>query len=819
MPNIPFLFILALFCLPVVAATSPVAQPFGLLQQVDDLPDGFGDHFFDVPLVVLILVNGQLLGEGEIVMGKDTKVQLLTLLDSRESELDERTRQRWSKVLAASHRLGPCQNLCIDEVLAMEYSLENSQLSVLTAGAEQGGPLTPRYHSLPTAGSYGALLRNQLNLTQGEGEQRSGRYNLMAKGSLGQWTPLLEAEISQQQYGTEQSVQHYVQQLYAEHEGEGRFYRLGYFSPYAQGLVRQPTLFGGGTPTVLGVMLGDSDTLLVEHNQASATPLYVTPSRPGMVEIYRDGQLINSQQVVSGLQALDTKVLPAGIYEVELRVLEDGQVTERRREMIYKPMNWQDPDDAWRFNLFVGQQTHLFSNREEDTDQSVSSGIMLNHLLTPSVIVGASSQYIDQHWQQGLSADWSLDDRWRFFGNLMTTQGLGNGFDLQAIYYYGEGSLVLSHQQQHYQVKADVERGDIKQSNLALQQRLDERHSANLYLSHQVGRGLGADLGWRYDGDLLGQRVNWSLTVFDRPGSINTDYARDRGSMLSLNMNLGGDRRQLAIGIGSRTSRSGGQERNASLGYQQQLEWGALQSVGANLTTDSYGVGTAGYARFQGDLVSGDAHLQSSSYNQALSGGLNLDSTLAFGDEGSLALSGQSQGAEAGMIVDVESDMPELTLRADDVQGGLNVTLFPGRNLIPITPYRSGTVQLDMTGQNAPSMQVRPNVLPYHLNKGGVAYQQVRVMKTVTVIGRLLDGQGAPLKGAMVVNHAGRTVSEADGFFAVEMSERNPSLQVEYQGVQQCDLALDTTQIKRQQQILLVGDVACNTQSLANYQP
>lgn len=48
----------------------------------------------------------------------------------------------------------------------------------------------------------------------------------------------------------------------------------------------------------------------------------------------RDGQLINSQQVISGLQALDTKVLPAGIYEVELRVLEDGQVTERRREMI-----------------------------------------------------------------------------------------------------------------------------------------------------------------------------------------------------------------------------------------------------------------------------------------------------------------------------------------------------------------------------------------------------------------------------------------------------------------------------------------------------
>jgi hypothetical protein len=800
-------------CVPAWATTGGrVAQPLDLLQQAEELPDGFADHFFGVPLAVRILVDGQLLGEGEIVLGKDTSVQLLTLTDSYESELSERDRQRWSKVLAASHRLGPCQSQCADEVLALEYSLENSQLSVLTAGAEKGQPLT-RYHSLPSGGSYGALLRHQLNLTQGEGEQRSGRYNLMAQGSIGQWTPLLEGEVSQS--GNGQAAQHHVQQLYAEHEGIGHFYRLGYFSPYAQGLVRQPALFGGGTPTVLGVMLGDSDTLLIEQGQASATPVYVTPSRPGMVEIYRDGQLINSQQVISGLQALDTKVLPAGIYEVELRVLEDGQVTERRREMIYKPMNWQNPDESWRFNLFVGQQTRLFSNWEEDTAQLLSSGIMLNHLLTPSVIVGASSQYIDQRWQHGLSADWSLDDRWRLFGNLMTTQALGSGFDLQALYHYGEGSLVLSHQQQRQQEQVGEESRDFKQSNLSLQQRLDERHSANLYLAHQVGRGLGADLGWRYNGDLLGQTVSWNLTVFDRPGSISTDNARDRGGMLSLSMNLGGERSLLAIGIGSRTSRSGGQERNASLGYQQQLEWGALQSVGANLTTDSYGVGTAGYARFQGALARGDAHLQSSSYNRALSGGLNLDSTLAFGDEGSLTLTGQSQGYEAGMIVDLESDMPELTLRADDDQGG-NIKLRPGRNLIPVAAYRSGAVQLDMAEHDAPSVSIRPNMLPYHLNKGGVAYHQVRVMKTVTVIGRLLNEQGAPLKGAMVVNHAGRTVSEADGFFAVEMSERNPSLQVEYQGAQQCDLALDTARAEHQQKVLLLGDLVCSAQTLAS---
>lgn len=666
MPYFSFLLALALLGQPVWATEGRATQPLDVLQQAQDLPDGFADHFFDVPLAVRILVDGQLLGEGEIVLGKDTSVQLLTLTDGHESELDERTRQRWVEVLAVPHRLGPCQGECANGVLALEYSLENSQLSVLTTRVESGSQQA-RYHQLPAAGSYGALMRHQLNLTLGEEEQRSGRYNLTAQGSLGQWTPLLEGELSQ---FSGQPAQHHVQQLYAEHEGEGRFYRLGYFSPYAQGLVRQPAQFGGGTPTVLGVMLGDSDTLLVEQGKASTVPLYVTPSRPGMVEIYKDGLLINSQQVGSGLQALDTRVLPTGIYEVELRVLEDGQVTERRREMIYKPGNWQNPEEAWRFNLFLGQQTRLLSDREEKRPESTSGGVMLNHLLTPSVILGASSQYIDQRWQHGLSADWSPGNQWRLFGNLMATQGVGTGFDLQALYHYGDGSLVLSHQQQRYQELREGEARDLAQSNLSLQQRLDEHHSANLYLAHREGQGLGADLGWRYNGELLGQGVSWNLTVFDRPGSISTDNARDRGSMLSLSMNLGGERSQLAIGIGSRTSRSGGQERNASLGYQQWLEWGALQSVGANLTTDSYGVGMAGHARFQGALASGDAHLLSSSYNRALSGGLNLDSTLAFGDEGSLTLTGQSQGYEAGMIVDLESDLPELALRAYDDQGG-----------------------------------------------------------------------------------------------------------------------------------------------------
>ena len=187
---------------------------------------------------------------------------------------------------------------------------------------------------------------------------------------------------------------------------------------------------------------------------------------------------------------------------------------------------------------------------------------------------------------------------------------------------------------------------------------------------------------------------------------------------------------------------------------------------------------------------------------------------VALGQQGELSISGQSQNHDAGMIIDVMADTPDILLQAEDEHGG-SVTLKPGRNLVPVTAYRSGSVQLAIQDFDDTPSVIQPSVLHYHLNKGGVSYQQIRVMKTVTVIGRLVNQQGLPLKGALIANHAGRSLSEADGFFAVEMSEHHPSLQVEYQGIQECNLELDLHRVKREQNLLLLGNITCNAQAWA----
>src|SRR5690606_25677825 len=100
--------------------------------------------------------------------------------------------------------------------------------------------------------------------------------------------------------------------------------------------------------------------------------------------------------------------------------------------------------------------------------------------------------------------------------------------------------------------------------------------------------------------------------------------------------------------------------------------------------------------------------------------GVNLQSVVAVGG-GKVAMTGQYLPHEAGLIVDVDSDLPNIPLRAD-VDQGLSATLHPGRNIIPVGAYKSGYVQFDFDGEHDPAAVVQPSSLDYHLNRGGVEY-------------------------------------------------------------------------------------------------
>jgi outer membrane usher protein FimD/PapC len=124
-------------------------------------------------------------------------------------------------------------------------------------------------------------------------------------------------------------------------------------------------------------------------------------------------------------------------------------------------------------------------------------------------------------------------------------------------------------------------------------------------------------------------------------------------------------------------------------------------------------------------------------------------------------------------------------------------------------------VNFDFEGNHPPAANIQPARTTYHLNRGGVDYRKVTVMKTVSVLGRLLDAQGQPLKGHHVINHASRGVSEVDGFFSMEMSASAPTLEVRYQNQLLCQFRLDPATTANEHDVLMIGDLRCTPDTLA----
>ena len=818
-----------LFSAASVAATQG-STPKSLLAQAKGLPPDFEEHLFDVPLAVQIERNTQLVGEAMIVLTRDDRLTLLEFTDFNASQVPASERDTWSEYLQQGVQLGACTGKCPEQLLAIHYNLENSTVSLLTEKAEQAFQQS-RYHELPSDGSSGLILRNQLNLTGGQQEQLDGRYGLEASSSLGNWSQTLNLQLARNSGPDQSQLKHAVYEAYTQRELEGRFLRLGYFTPGSEGLTRQIRTFGASPDTALGLMFGSSDTLTIEQAKPSVYPVYVTANRPATAEIYRNGLLINSQMVAAGLQSLDTRPLPGGIYEVEVRLVEDGRVSSTTTELVYKPSNWRNHDNPWRYNLFAGRESKLLSNWDDQATGSMTAGASLNYLLHPRAILGLSARQVKDTLQWGTSIDWTLASNATLYANVYQTQNYGTGFDLNGQYNYGLGNIVVNHTRSWldtrntYEILPDGTRlrrkpnyvGQTSTSAISLNHRFGLQSTLSARLSHSDGytRGYGLDLGWAQPTHLFGSDGNWRLSVFDRPGSPGTGNRRNRGVDLSISLALGGPGELWSASLGSRTSRDGERDNNASLSYSKTFEGHVLQNVAATASTDAYGVGVNGRASFLTDSLTADTFVQRSSYNGNLSGGLNLDNTIALSGW-TMAMSSQPSGRGAGMIVDVdvESDITDVALRADDLNGG-STLLRPGRNFIPLTAYQSSSVSFDFQGNHVPAAAIQPPRARYHLNKGGVSYRQIKVATTVTVLGRLIDPQGKPLKGHHIINHASRGVSEVDGFFSMEMNASAPTLEVRKDDALLCQFRIDMDQTRVQNNVLELGDLRCTADTLA----
>jgi hypothetical protein len=152
--------------------------------------------------------------------------------------------------------------------------------------------------------------------------------------------------------------------LYSQKELAGNFVRVGFFTPDNDSGNVQTSSFG--YDTIVGAMWGTSDILLQNSESVSAWPVYVTGRNQSVAEVWRDGRLLHTQQLQDGIQALDTRRLPGGIYDISIRIIDNGQVVDTQTAQIYKPNSWRDTSRHWRGNVWAGQQQKVSSRKYDD---------------------------------------------------------------------------------------------------------------------------------------------------------------------------------------------------------------------------------------------------------------------------------------------------------------------------------------------------------------------------------------------------------------------------------------------------------------------
>lgn len=748
------------------------ATEMTLAANMRGLPEDFRRYFYDSEVIVQVYINDTRLFDAAVSLKENGEVRLLHTLDETQ-DIDPDVRTLWTGVLRQGVSVGKCTEKCPSGLMAVEYRLDSSVLRLYTAQYETAQTKSS-YISMPDETSGGVIMYNDLSVTNTDSSRNWG-INSSLTSSLGGWSQ----KASFQSSGVDGSY-HYssssLYELYSQKELQGSFIRLGFFTP--DGDTGNVQTSGFGYDTVAGAMWGTSDALMINGDSVSTWPVYVTGRNQSIAEVWRDGRLIHTQQLQAGVQALDTRKLPGGIYDITINIIENGQKVDTQQAQIYKPQGWSNPDRRWRMNLWSGQRRTLATGdtyMREGNPFAVGGGVDI--LAHPRVILGLSGAATEKEHQLRTRANLTLSPEDTLFAQLTlgsTEYQSNQNTDLR---YYrnisGGGSASLFWRSTTTDVygsrTTSRQQGDTWGSSLSLRLPWSTSLLVNgQYMDTAWRRGFGADVSVTTLATLSGRDINFRVSAYDRPGF--NDNRRDHGVSFGLNISLApAARHTLSAETGMNQNQG-----YSSLNYQWQPEDESnIRTMGAGVSYSPQNTVISSNASVDTPYISGDGYAQHNTQGNTNTLGGNLSQTLVIGG-GKVASTSGSRNMESALIVDVESDNDSAGILASGNMAETRLT--PGRNIVPAELWKKNTIQFTASGGE--SVQVFPQHESVQMSRGSVKYIKVKAIKTFTLVGMLHNEQGEALKNRYVSSDVSGSVINAEGVLTLDSGVANKTLTV-----------------------------------------
>ncbi|MGR7043467.1 TcfC E-set like domain-containing protein [Klebsiella aerogenes] len=575
---------------------------------------------------------------------------------------------------------------------------------------------------------------------------------------------------------------------------------------------------------IYGASYGNKSSSRIEDNTLSLTPVTIFLPSAGEVHISRDGKLLSIQNFEMGSYEIDTSHLPFGIYNVDIQVIVNGKIVSSRVANINKTyarvtsltddLSWQVFGGSLKYNDINYQNHHNINNGVKDTwlvgmaaatNKKWFSGTDLKTTLYGFDTNGVSESEINVFFNDMINYNQQMllsnDMSWQSIStiNLNLPEGYGSIWGSRQLSHI-VGNLPL--QQSDYisaGVSSNLQKFSHFLGTLSIS-RTDNRYYNNVYTNIDYNQSLFSN---RYASVSLRtgiQRYQYNKNEEVSDKYINIDVSIPFSTWLTTGL----------------SSQNGDLLANATV--RKRFEDSVIKQVGTSVSKkiNNNNKSNSGY---QNDNVSLNGYVNYDTKNNtgmiSLSRSSEHNSNISLSSQGSLGWTQNNlyfgKGNHTSGIV-INTNFMEQG-RALAQINGQNYTLTGKNNYISLPPYTEYKIELMNDKKTEDSVEIvngrKSNIVLY---PGNITIISPEIKQLVTVFGRVKNNTGGYYANTDIHNHIGKTQTDGNGEFAMDVDRRYPVITVIDKKGGLCEADLN---LKDAKGAVWLGDIQCKTQILS----
>ncbi|MBX2885298.1 MAG: TcfC E-set like domain-containing protein [Granulosicoccus sp.] len=747
----------------------------GIFSISDEVPPGFESLAGPQFLIVDVKYNGEIVGSVDITVTGDEltidqPTELVALLpgvlepERLIEELSYPLSTNANKICYGLDDPAGCGQLNVD-VVGVIYDENNLLLEVFVAPTLQSVNSTLGTRYLPPPDNKNTSILSVYGVASDlPGEESS--VDLSGRGLFGYGQGNVSTELD---YNS-RTDRHRLNQLKLQHHFADHELVAGSYAYQS----------GGALPDInlLGVGFASSLKTRVDLEHAFSTELVVYLARRSIVQLVVDDRVYYGESYPAGNQVIDTRLLPDGTYDVEIRI-QDSQSGSRVENRRFTKSTQLPPRGETLFQVTAG--TPLLFNDNYIFPETAGIGVAG---LSFARRITDQSSYRLGLLQFGSNS--FLQAGYIYLGEFISFQFDGSvGGDstraASARLGWYKDSLSLGMTVEQFSSETDVS------ENPAFEQFYSEDFRQ---LTFSVNRGFNNfSVGGRWNFRESDNEASGTTTTLEqyalyyrRPlfrrrglrGLFDAALQQDEfGRRLSLQVKLFVDRNQWSTGLGVEVDR--GEE--GDTGYQAGIDtrWRSSDSE-----RYQWEAGLYANSSDTGEMVGASLTLDHPWYQAGLSSDVNLNSSatqstssVAFfsahlgADRRGFALGG-TDFSQAGVIVDVQGQPAgsRFDIIVNDIKASTGQ--IGERQFIGLQPFESYEVRL--RPQTVLSNGLDQETFEFTLFPGGVQRIELLAKQKVLLIATLVNQFGEVIENALIDYETNPILIEEGGFFQGEVT-------------------------------------------------